>query len=283
MMMNTLFAANCWTWDVDPVLLDIYGPLQLRWYGLCFVLVFATGYAFYNWQFKRGGFDDEMASRFVNLGVFAVVAGSWFGHRLFYEFDRVLENPFYLIDVSNGLSGLASHGATIGLLVALFWFAKREKIPVWQATDRFAWSATMGIILVRFGNLMNSEIIGRKTDVAWAICMTRVDARLSGGVPTPRHPSQLYEVAMGILILLLLFALDKAFGKEKRPPWLMTSAFLMSFGVLRFTVEFFKAHQTLDPNSLLTMGQVLSIPVFLLGLGVGIYALKNAKKNEVVA
>jgi prolipoprotein diacylglyceryl transferase len=273
--MNLLLAANCWTWDVDPTLIPIWGPIQIRWYGLCFLVVFVTGYYFYDWQFRRGGFDDEMASRYVNMGVLSVLLGAWLGHRFFYDFDRVLANPLYLIDIRRGLVGLASHGAAVGLAISLYWFAKREKVPVYQTYDRFAWSACMGLIFVRLGNLFNSEIIGRPTDVDWAVCLPRVDS-----VPIPRHPSQIYESLMGLTILGILFALDKLFGGEKRPPWLMSSVWLMCFGVFRFILEYFKAHQTLDPTATLTMGQYLSIPIFLGGLGIATYAILKWRKEQ---
>lgn len=276
--MNLLLAANCWTWDVDPTLIPIYGPVQIRWYGLCFLAVFVTGYYFYDWQLRRAGYDDEMASRYVNLGVFAILLGAWLGHRFFYDWERVLANPLYLIDIRRGLVGLASHGAILGLFVSLYWFAKREKVPVAETYDRLVWSGSMGVVFVRLGNLFNSEIIGRVTDVDWAVCLPRVDA-----VPIPRHPAQLYESLMGLIILGIMFAVDKIFGGEKRPRWLMSGAWLMCYGAMRFIIEFYKAHQTLDSESTLTMGQYLSIPMFLIGLSMATYAIMNQRKSQRVS
>ena len=190
----------------------------------------------------------------------------------------MLSNPLYLIDIRRGLAGLSSHGATVGLIVTLILFAKRYRIPVGEMFDRFMWSCASGAFFVRMGNFFNSEIVGRPSDVSWAVCLPRHDK-----IPIPRHPTQLYEAAIGLFILLLLWGVDKWAKEEKRPRWLITGAFFTSYFIFRFTVEFFKAHQTLNDSSNLTMGQYLSIPFALLGMGLTAYALKTKEPAGPVA
>ena len=271
--------ANCFVWDVDPILVHIWGPVAIRYYGLCFLLVFVLGWLVAHWQFKRSGRGTQYAADFLYWGMAGVVLGAWFGHRFFYEFDRVLSNPFYLIDVRGGLSGLSSHGASLGLGLAVVIFALRRKIPVGEMLDRLSFTAAVGATLVRVGNFFNSEILGRPGDVAWAVCFSRVDRPL-----VARHPSQLYEVAIGLIVFGLLVLVDRLAGREKRPRWLLAGTFFSSYFLLRFFVEFFKAHQTLAVDSALTMGQYLSIPFFALGLGMIIWSIKaGPRTDEAVA
>ncbi len=161
----------------------------------------------------RAGHSEDIANDYINWGVIGTLAGAWFGHRFFYEWDRVVENPFYLIDLSGGLAGLASHGAAVGLFLSLIFFARSRKVPVGEMMDRFAYSATCGVIFVRLGNLFNSEIVGRKTDVAWAMCFPKAEPL---GALVARHPSQLYESIMGVVLLIVIYALDR--GWVRFPP-----------------------------------------------------------------
>lgn len=271
-------SAACWTWNVDPVLFDIIGPLKIRWYGLAFLGVFSVGYLLLAWQMQRGGRDREVAATFVNWAVGGVIIGSWFGHRFFYEWERVLSDPIYLIDIRKGLAGLSSHGATVGLIVTIILFARRYRIPIGEMFDRFMWSCASGAFFVRMGNFFNSEIVGRPSDVSWAVCLPRHD-----NPPIPRHPTQLYEASIGLGILLILLLVDRIAGKEKRPRWLITGVFFTTYFICRFGVEFFKAHQTLQSTSTLTMGQYLSIPFALFGLGLVAYALKTQQPSGPVA
>lgn len=267
--------ANCFVWDVDPILLHIAGPVAIRYYGLCFLFVFIGGWGLHRWQFKRSGRGGQLAADFLYWGMGGVVVGAWFGHRFFYEFDRVLSNPFYLIDLRGGLSGLSSHGATIGLCIVLVIFARRHKVPLGEMFDRFSFPAALGATLVRVGNFFNSEILGRPADVSWAVCFPRVDRPM-----VPRHPSQLYEVAIGLAVLGILVLVDRLAGREKRPPWLLAGTFFATYFSMRFFVEFYKAHQALATDSALTMGQYLSIPFVALGLGLIVYALKAGVRTD---
>lgn len=252
---------SCFVWDIDPILFTL-GPLRIRWYGLMFSMVFLFGYYVLAWQFRRANQPNEYLVKIFVYLFLGVLLGSYFGHRVFYETYRFFTDPFSTMSFNLGISGLSSHGATIGIIVAIFLFHRRSKIRFTELMDRFAFSAAGGAILVRIGNLMNSEIVGQKTDSALAFCFPRYDH----GQMIPRHPSQIYEISIGITVLLILLAVDRIAGKEKRPLGLLAGTFLSSYFFMRFFVEFFKEYQALPASMPLTMGQFLSIPFFIVGV-----------------
>ena len=243
-----------------------------------FLFVFWWGFLLQRWQMTRQGRDPELANRFVNWGIAGILLGAWFGHRFFYEWDKVLADPIYLIDVSKGLAGLASHGATVGLIVAMAWFARRNKIPVAVFIDSTTFSAALAGALVRLGNFFNSEIVGKPTDGTWGVCLPRYEAQFYPENFTPelvaRHPTQLYEVGAALFLLGMLFLADRKFGGNKRPPWLLTSIYLIVYFVLRFIIEIYKEHQTLTEGW--TMGQWLSIPGAAIGAVLLWYSLTRS-------
>src|SRR5690606_19423555 len=236
----------------------------IRYYSLLFVGVFLGGYALLSWQIQRGGGDEEVAGDFIVYGVAGVLIGSRLGHVLFYDLDKALEDPLWVLQIWTG--GLASHGAVVGLIVAMWLFTKRRKVPFLEGADRFAFSAALGATLVRLGNFFNSEIVGRVVkDQSWGVRFPRYDV---GMAEAPlRYPTQLFEFSLGLLVLLALYLTDLAAGKEKRPRGLLISVFFLIYFIGRFSVEFFKEYQTLDESSPLTMGQYLSIPGILIGIG----------------
>jgi prolipoprotein diacylglyceryl transferase len=237
------------------------GPLEIRYYSLIFVGVFLGGYALLNWQIRRGGGDEEEAGDFIVYGVIAVLLGARLGHVLFYDREKALEDPLWILQIWTG--GLASHGAVVGLIVAMWLFTKKRGVPFLEGADRFAFSAALGATLVRLGNFFNSEIVGRQTDQSWGVQFPRFD-RGMGEAPY-RHPSQLYEFFLGIAVLGLLYLVDKKLGKEKRPRGVLISTFFVAYFTGRFGIEFFKEYEAISPDSPLTMGQYLSIPGVLLG------------------
>lgn len=246
-------------------------PIGLRYYSLLFVGVFLGGYALLDWQIRRGGGSDETAGDFIVYGVLGVLVGSRLGHVLFYDLDKALDDPMWVFEIWTG--GLASHGAVIGLIIAMWLFTKRRGVPFLEGADRFSYSAALGATLVRLGNFFNSEIVGRKVpDQSWGVRFPRYDQVVD--VPL-RYPTQIFEVILGLFVLLCLYVTDKKMGEEKRPRGLMISVFFLVYFAGRFVVEFFKEYQTLDETSALTMGQYLSIPGFFIGL-VGVVAtMKN--------
>ena len=141
--------------------------LELRYYSMLFGLVFLGGHALWNWQITRAGGSRDEGSRFIGYGVVGAILGARFGHVVFYNLDKAFADPLWVFQILKG--GLASHGATIGLTVAMFIFCLRRKVSFFEGADRFVFSAALGASLVRLGNLMNSEIIGRPTGADWGI------------------------------------------------------------------------------------------------------------------
>lgn len=254
------------TWDLDPVL--VHFPAWLAWlpvdgiryYSLLYVGVFLGGYKLLDWQIRRAGGDPEDANDFVLYGVIAVLAGARMGHVFFYEWDRFVQDPLWLFSIHEG--GLASHGAALALFLALYLFTKFRRQSFIEGCDRFAFSAALGAILVRVGNFFNSEIVGRPTNGDWGVRFPRFDR-----VPEPplRHPSQLYEVFLGLVVMAVLIVLDRALGKEKRPRGVLISAFMALYFTGRFIVEFFKEYQPGESAVGLTTGQWLSLLPALAG------------------
>ncbi|HYP90485.1 MAG TPA: prolipoprotein diacylglyceryl transferase, partial [Polyangiaceae bacterium] len=243
------------------------------------------GHALLNWQIKRGGGSPEVASDFIVYGVVGVLVGARLGHVLFYDLDHAIQDPLWVFKIWTG--GLASHGAVIGLIIAMYLFTKKHGVPFLEGADRFAFSATLGATVVRIGNLLNSEIVGRVVpDQSWGMKFPRADIpggmeRLSftaeeiAGVKY-RYPSQLYEIALGTLVFIGLLIADRAMGKEKRPRGAMISwFFLLYFGGRLFT-ERYKEIEALPLDSAISMGQYLSFPGVLLG----IYGLYRAFKRK---
>ena len=257
--------------NLDPVAIHL-GPFQIRYYGLVFVATLVAGYWLWRRQMLRGGRPAALADRFLIWGTIATVAGARLGHCLFYEPERFLNDPVSILFFWQG--GLASHGATIGLILALFLFARRNRLPVLEMMDRFAMSAAVGAAGIRLGNFLNSEIVGRATSVPWAVRFMHYD---HGAVA--RHPSQLYEFSLGLMVLLILYLADRRAGKEQRPLGVMTGLFLTVYFAGRFVVEFFKGFQT-TWESTLTMGQILSIAPFLTGIGLLIWVHRRQHANR---
>lgn len=289
-------------WNVDPDLFHLpdwlLGGRGIRYYGVLYALALMGGYYFWQWQMLRAGRTRQQAERFLTIGVIAVIAGARLGHCLFYEPEKYLRDPIRILYFWEG--GLASHGTTISILLVMVWFARREKMPIREVVDRMAISIAWGATLIRIGNFMNSEIVGRVVTGDWPFKtkFPRHDTRFlqdcgdqCGQVPADvcglidgrcvsfaavpwRHPSQLYEAALGVFVFILLWAVDKKLG-ERRPLGLLGSLFLLVYFCGRFTVEFVKEFQTDVDQSGLTMGQYLSLPFIALGAYGVWYALKK--------
>jgi phosphatidylglycerol---prolipoprotein diacylglyceryl transferase len=280
-------------WNVSPVLIP-YGEWLsqflpgdgIRYYSLLYVCVFLGGYRLLDWQIKRAGGPEQDASDFVLYGVISVLGGARLGHVFFYDFDKFLEDPPMVIRIWEG--GLASHGGTIGLLVGMWLFTKLRRQSFIEGCDRFAFSAALGSTLIRIGNFFNSEIVGRPTDQSWGVRFIRHDGE--NGIL--RHPSQLYEVFLGLFVMAALYGADRALGKEKRPRGFLIALFFALYFTGRFIVEYWKDYQewalclgagcpeaivkgldsirAVTDATLLTEGQLLSVIPALAGF-IGIY------------
>ncbi|MDR1045741.1 MAG: prolipoprotein diacylglyceryl transferase [Candidatus Adiutrix sp.] len=251
-------------WDLDPVIFQVPGlGLPVRYYGLIFGLVLVGGFFLFRRQILRGRGTDDEAFDFLLPGVLGVVLGARFGHVFFYNLDRLLADPAWLFRIWEG--GLASHGAAAGLALALFHHSRRWKRPFWDVCDRFSFSAALGATLVRLGNFLNSEIVGRITDSRFGLRFPRYD-HLPPELTPARFPSQLLEFGLGLAVLGTLFWLDARLGREKRPQGLLTAAFLIMYFTGRFLVEFVKERHGQVDSFILSRGQLLSLPGLVLGL-----------------
>lgn len=254
-------------WNVSPEILTI-GPLSLRWYGLLFALSFIVSLQIMLWIFKKEKKNTEDLNDLVWYVVLGVVVGARLGHCLFYNPQYYFHNPMEILQVWKG--GLASHGGTVGIVVALYFFMrkKRDYTYLWLY-DRIAIVAALSSFFIRMGNLFNSEIIGTKTDVPWAFTFVQVD-------PYPRHPAQLYEAIAYLVLFIFLLRYYKR-NSSKIPEGKILGILLVYIFTFRFFVEFFKANQTyFEADMLLNMGQLLSIPVVI----AGIFILYKVHKKE---
>ncbi len=243
-------------WNIDPVLLDI-GPLEIRYYGVCFALGLFLAYQLSRQLVQKKKLSLETLDSLAVYLIIGLIVGARLGHIVFYELDHYLANPLQILQVWKG--GLASHGAAIGLLVSYGLFLWRHpKAKVFDYADLIVVGAALPVSLIRLGNFFNSELYGRVTDVPWAVTFSRVD-NLS------RHPSQLYEFGMGALLFVIMYTLWTMKYKTAKPGFFVGVFFIIYFA-MRFTVEFFKEFPLHENFFSLTTGQMLSLPFFLVGL-----------------
>ncbi len=244
-------------WDVSPEIFRL-GPLALRWYGLLFALGFLLGFLVMRWIFEREGRSLQDADTGFLYTVAGTAVAGRLAHCLFYEPAYYLEHPLEVLAVWKG--GLASHGTTAGILVALYFFTRnRPRLPYLWLLDRVGIGVALGAVFVRLGNLFNSEILGTPTDLPWAFVFARVD-------DVPRHPVQLYEAVFYAVLFVVLLGVYRWSGRL-RSPGALIGVFLISLFGFRFLVEFVKLPQAAFARQLpLTMGQWLSIPFVLLGI-----------------
>ena len=246
--------------DFDPVAFAV-GPVKVHWYGLMYLLAFAAGWwlgrvrardAWRGWS--RDNVGDVLF--WVALGV---IVGGRLGFMLFYDVERLLAKPLSVFMVWQG--GMSFHGGLIGVLVAMWWFARSRGRTFFDVADFIAPLVPLGIAAGRFGNFINGRLWGTPSDLPWA--MVFQDPR-AGGVP--RHPSQLYEA---LLEGIVLFALLWWFTRRPRPAMAASGVFLVGYGVARTLVEFVRvpdAHLGYLAFGWVTMGQVLTLPVIVAGV-----------------
>ena len=244
-------------WDVNPILLET-GSLSIRWYGLLYALGFLFGIIMITRMFKSEGVKKEWADSLFLYAVIGTIVGARLGHVFFYDWAYYKENLDEIIKVWHG--GLASHGGVIGVALALWlWSRKYSKRSILWIGDIIVVPAALLSALIRFGNLMNSEIIGKPSDVPWAFTFTSVDN-------LPRHPSQLYEALAYLTIFALLFYLYWKTDIRKKTGRLFGILMTLLFS-FRILIEFTKENQVaFEADIPLNMGQWLSIPMIIIGL-----------------
>lgn len=254
-------------WDVSPVLIS-YGNFGIAWYGLLFATGFFLGFQIMRWVFLREEKSLNTLDRIFVYMVLGALVGARLGHCLFYDPAYYLANPLSILKIWEG--GLASHGGTVGMLVAMYFYAKQtDNISFYWLLDRMTLPISLGSFFIRTGNFFNSEIIGIPTTVPWAIIFSRVDN-------LPRHPAQLYEAVVYFLLFIILFIIYKKNGEKIKHGFMMGLLMVIIFGS-RFFIEFIKMPQeSFEPLLGLNMGQWLSIPFVILGI-LFIYFSKRSK------
>ena len=257
-------------WDVDPEAFVI--PLlnhPVRWYGLSWALGFLIGPQIMSHIYKKEGRPQKEVDSLTIYIIIAALIGARLGHVFFYDPIEFMNDPLSILRVWEG--GLASHGAAIGILIALYFFAKKKKVPYLWILDRVIIVSVPAAALIRLGNLMNSEMVGLPTSLPWRYIFTSVDN-------TPRHPAQLYEAIYCLMLFAFLYYTWSKRRNEIKNGFL-TGWFLIILFSLRFIDEFFKINQvSFEDDLVLNMGQLLSIPFVI----VGIFILLRKHRDEVV-
>ena len=244
-------------WNIDPTIFSI-GPVSVRWYGLLFAMSFVVGYFIMLRIFRKENIPEPLLDQLSMYMLIATVVGARLGHVLFYEPASYLAHPLDILKIWQG--GLASHGAAVGIIVALYLFARKTRQPFLWVIDRIVIVVALSGFFIRTGNLFNSEIYGNLTQLPWGFIFDR------NGETLPRHPTQIYE---GLCYLIIFFFLlwDYYHKNGKPRPGFLFGFFLVTVFGFRFLVEFIKEPQVNFENSMaLNMGQILSIPLIIAGI-----------------
>jgi phosphatidylglycerol---prolipoprotein diacylglyceryl transferase len=278
---------------IDPVAvhlpLPVVGPWPVHWYGIMYLVAFAQ---FWLLGRLRAGRDDsplnqEQVGDLLFWGVIGVIVGGRIGYVLFYSFGDLLGDPLMLIRIWDG--GMSFHGGMLGALLGVWLYGHKLGIDLFRLTDFVAPLVPLGQAAGRLGNFIGGELWGRKTDVPWAVIFPESIERggrtsqalyeqyLAGTLDEfARHPSQLYQAALeGLALFVILWW----YSSRSRPVGAVSGLFLAGYGAFRFIAEFFRqpdAHLGFLAFEWLTMGQLLSLPMILIGVGLMIYAYRKA-------
>ncbi|MEM9059572.1 MAG: prolipoprotein diacylglyceryl transferase [Pseudomonadota bacterium] len=280
--------------NVDPAIftLDLGGfQFSLRWYALAYIVGLVAGWRLMVWLMRRPALwpnrlspmRPEEPEEMLTWMVLGVVLGGRLGFVLFYNPSFYAQNPLQILQVWQG--GMSFHGGFMGVIVATMLFTRARGIPLWQAADAVALATPLGLFLGRLANFINGELYGRVTDVWWAMQFPTIapdGSRDWSNLTEPRHPSQLYEALLEGLVLFVLMWSVALTGGLKRPG-LIVGIFLFGYGLSRFLVEYVRQWDAQLSEMVaaygITMGQVLSLPMILIGLAM----IWNAYRKPALA
>ena len=279
---------NYIVWNPDLEAFHL-GPISVRWYGLMWIIGLALAYFVVMRLYKEQKIKDEYFDPLFLYCFFGILIGARLGHCIFYEPDYFLTSVKGLIEMVLpirflpngdfkliGYAGLASHGGTLGLMIALWMYVRKTKLSIWTVLDNIAIATGTTACFIRLGNLMNSEIIGKVTDVPWAFIFEHVDK-------VPRHPGQLYEAIAYAILFVIMWTIYKRSSKQPTPHPQVGTGWYFGFCLAyiftyRFLIEYTKEIQEAFEASLpIDMGQILSIPFIILG----VYCMIRAKNKEL--
>lgn len=270
--MNGFLAVS---WNFDPTFFTIFG-LDIRYYGLMWALAILIGALFFIQFGRLEGLPDKVADWIFVYGAIAAVLGARLGHCLFYDPGYYLANPLQILNFRDG--GMASHGAAIGLLLGLWLFSRKMRLPYLWSLDRVMIPVAIGGALVRLGNLFNSEIYGRETDLPWGFIFER------NGETAAMHPTQIYEALCYLLLFFILCWFYYRRDTGRRYPGFMFGVGLIGIFLPRFIIEYVKWPQVaFEEGMRLNMGQLLSIPFIIAGVVMIIYGLKHKQTPPPLA
>ncbi len=254
--------------QIDPVALAI-GPLKIHWYGLMYLIGIGSAWWLASRRLSRfePGWNNEKLSDLVFWTAMGVILGGRLGYVLFYDLAAYLANPLLIFEVWKG--GMSFHGGLLGVMLSTWWFGRRNGKSFFELMDFIAPFVPIGLGAGRIGNFINAELWGKATDLPWAMVFPTDPAQL------PRHPSQLYQVALeGVALFLILWI----YSRKPRPTMAVSGLFALCYGAFRFIVEFVRvpdAQLGYLAFGWLTMGQVLCLPMIFGGAGLMIYAYRR--------
>lgn len=248
------------------------GSFGIRWYSMCWLMGLLLGYLLMHRLYKEQKIAEEKFEPLFLYIFVSVLIGARLGHCLFYQPDYFLSSWDHFIEMIIpmrhmddgswkfvGYEGLSSHGGVIGMLIAIWLYSRNTKVPVWVVLDNMGICSCITATFIRLGNLMNSEIIGKVTDVPWAFIFQRVDQY-------PRHPGQLYEALSYALFFFIIYGVYRRKREKVGTGYFFGLCIALVF-VARFLIEYTKDIQVdFESGMLLDMGQLLSIPFIILGI-----------------
>jgi phosphatidylglycerol---prolipoprotein diacylglyceryl transferase len=270
---------NYINWNVDPVIINVFG-ISIRYYGLLFVSGLILCIYILGWIYKREHIPSKNLEKLSIYGMIGILAGAILGHCLFYEPSYYLSHPLEVILPITfspdgikfiGYQGLASHGGVLGLLIALYFYSRKTKHSMIDTIDLIAVVAALEFGFIRLGNFMNSEIIGIPSTKPWSIIFERVDN-------VPRHPAQLYEAISYFIIFTIMMILYTKMRDKLKNGFFFGLATVLCV-TARFTIEFIKENQVgFEDGMIFNMGQLLSLPYLVVGIGFIIYGITKTRK-----
>ncbi len=255
--------------NFNPIAFEI-GPFTVAWYGIMYLLAFLIGWwlAKYRAAKPGSGWQPDEIGDIVFYIVVGVIVGGKLGSALFYQTEQLLSDPLSALNPMRG--GMSFHGGFIGVLVAFWLYGRTTKRSFFQVADFIAPAFPIGLGAGRLGNFINGELYGRVTDVPWGMVFP-------AGGPEPRHPNPIYQmIGEGVI----LFCLVWWFSSKPRPRMAVSGFFTLCYGIYRFLVEFVRepdAHLGFIAMDWLTMGQLLSLPMIIIGAALMFFAYKNQK------
>jgi phosphatidylglycerol:prolipoprotein diacylglycerol transferase len=267
--------------NIDPVAITI-GPIlgkefPVYWYGIAYVCAFFAGLHYLKWAFNKYKVSQNTKKNPIADDIFiwivvGIILGGRLGYTLFYNFSYFAENPMDILKTWQG--GMSYHGGMLGVFIAILLFSWKRNMNFFQISDRLAPGVCIGLFFGRIANFINGELYGRATDVPWAMIFP-------AGGELPRHPSQLYEAGLEGLLLFTILHLTLS---KKYLMCEVSGLFMIGYGMSRIIVEFFRQPDDLDHLkegifTVITMGQLLSIPMVLVGMFLLWYSRRHVAKT----